>query len=259
NHSATIIAASYAPGWSNTCLSFNASNSYVFIPDSSAGGTIGAGLDIGTRDWTIAAWINTPNSGMVVTKMAFVGGANPDAWGMSISGNGTLGAVLHKSNVATVNIFAGDGMLVNDGQWHHVAIVFNRAANLVRYVDGAASGTQYSLASLIGQSLDSTNQVRIGARDQPGDEIYFKGRIDDARVYARALSPDEIAALAGVQPPKPPPWSAPLSLVGAYGRIALGNRVHVVGQTGGNLVYRSSPDNGATWSAPSIVASASGN
>ena len=211
------------------------------------------------RDWTVAAWINTTNSGMVVTKMGFVGGANPDGWGLSISANGTVGAVLHKSNVGTINIFAGDGKLVSNGQWHHVAAVFNRAGNMIRCVDGIASGTQYSLAALSGQSLDNTNQLRIGARDQSGDEVYFKGRIDDARVYARALSPEEIASLAGVQPPQPPQWSTPLSLVDAYGRIALGNRVHVVGHTSGNLVYRSSQDNGATWSAPSVVAPASSN
>src|SRR5205814_10317033 len=95
--------------------------------------------------------------------------------------------------------------------------------------------------------------------DQSANEIYFNGLIDDARVYARALSPEEVAALAGVEPPKPPLWSTPVTLVSAYGRITLGNRVHVVGHTGGNLVYRSSQDNGATWSAPSIVASASAN
>ena len=259
NHSASIIGAAYATGWSNTCLSFNGSNSYAFSPDSSAGGTTLAGLDIGTRDWTVAAWINTTSSGMVVTKMGFVGGANPDGWGLSICGNGTVGAVLHKSNIGTVNIFAGDGKLVSDGQWHHVAAIFNRAGNMIRCVDGIASGTQYSLAALSGQSLDNTNQLRIGARDQSGDEVYFKGRVDDARVYARALSPEEIASLAGVQPPQPPLWSTPLSLVDAYGRIALGNRVHVVGHTSGNLVYRSSQDDGATWSAPFVVAPASSN
>src|SRR5215831_13246306 len=63
NHSATIVGVTYVPGWSNTCLSFNGSNSYAFIPDSSAGGTNGAGLDMGTRDWTVAAWVNTTNSG----------------------------------------------------------------------------------------------------------------------------------------------------------------------------------------------------
>ncbi len=259
SHSATITGASYVPGRTNTALYFSGTNNYAFIPDSTAGGTTGAGLDIGTRDWSVAAWIKTTNSGMVLTKMAYVGGSNPDAWGLSISGNGTVGAVLHKSNAGTVNIFAGDGKLVNDGQWHHIAVVFNRAGNMIRYADGLASGTQYSLASLSSQSVDNTNQLRIGARDQAGDEVYFKGIIDDARVYARALGPDEIAALAGVTPPPRPLWSAPITLVDGYGRIALGNRVHIVGHTGSNLVYRNSQDNGATWSAPSIVAPASVN
>ncbi|HEY5913801.1 MAG TPA: LamG-like jellyroll fold domain-containing protein [Verrucomicrobiae bacterium] len=259
SHVGTIQGASYVPGISNYALAFNGSSAFVFASDGLVGGTNGSGLDAGTRDWTVAAWIKTAGSGMVVTKMGWIGGSNPDGWGMSVSGNGTLGAALHKSNVGTVNIFSGDGKIVNDGQWHHIAVVFNRTANLVRYVDGAASGTQYSLASVASQSVDNTVQFRIGARDQTGDEVFFNGLIDDVRVYARALSPAEVAELAGVPPPPQPLWSAPVTLVSAYGRIALGNRVHVVGHTGGNLVYRSSQDNGATWSTPYIVAPALAN
>ncbi len=54
-------------------------------------------------------------------------------------------------------------------------------------------------------------------------------------------------------------WSAPTSLVDNYGRLAIANRVHVVGHTGSNLVHRSSTDAGATWSAPTVIASAAGN
>jgi len=259
NHTGTISGAVYVTGQLSNALSFNGTSSYVFASDVLNGGVTGAWLDMGTRDWTVAAWIKTTNSGMLLTKMGFIGGANPDGWGVSISGNGTVGGVIHKANVGNVNIFAGDGATVTNGQWHHVAVVFNRVGNMVRYVDGVPTGSQYSLASLNGQSLDSTKQIRIGARDQSGDEIYFNGVIDDVRVYARALTVEEIAVLAGVTPPAPPVWSAPVSLVSAYGRVALGNRVHVVGHTGGNLVHRSSQDNGATWSASSIVAPASTN
>jgi hypothetical protein len=259
NRTGSISGAVYAPGRLNSALSFNGPGNYVFVSDAQAGGATGAGLDMGTRDWTVAAWIRTTASGMVVTKMGFIGGANPDGWGASISGNGTVGGVIHKSNVGNVNIFAGDGATVNDGQWHHITVVFNRSANMVRYVDGVPTGSQYSMAALNGQSLDSTKQVRIGARDQAGDEIYFNGLIDDVRVYARALTAGEIAVLAGVQPPAQPVWSAPASLVPNYGRIALGNRVHVVGHSSGNLVHRSSPDNGATWSLPFTIAPASTN
>jgi hypothetical protein len=258
-HTAAVVGAVWALGQMGGGLSFDGVNDYVFASDAQSGGTTGAGLDMGTRGWTVAAWINTTASGMVATKMGFVGGSNPDGWGLSVSGNGTVGAVLHKSGVGTVNIFAGDGKIVNDGHWHHLAVVFNRGANMIRYVDGAPSGTQNNLAFLSGQSLDNAKQLRIGARDQSGDEIFFNGLIDDVRVYARALSPEEIAALAGVEPPKPPLWSAPVTLVSAYGRVAVGNRVHVVGHSGGNLVHRFSQDNGATWSSPSNIASANGN
>src|SRR5436190_2974461 len=191
-HLGTIQGATYVSGVSNFALAFNGSNTYVFASDALVGGTSGAGLDVGTRDWTVAAWIKTAGSGMVVTKMGWIGGSNPDGWAMSVSGNGTLGAALHKSNVGTVNIFAGDGKVVNDGQWHHIALVFNRTASLVRYVDGAASGTQYSLVSLAGQSVDNSVQLRIGARDQTGDEVFFNGLIDDVRVYARVLTAAEV-------------------------------------------------------------------
>jgi hypothetical protein len=127
NLTGTITGAVYLPGRLDNALSFNGASQYVFSSDAQSGGVTGRGLDMGTRDWTVAAWVKTTASGMVVTKMGFVGGANPDGWGMAISGNGTLGAVLHKSGVGTVNIFAGDGATVNDGQWHHVAVVFNRA------------------------------------------------------------------------------------------------------------------------------------
>ena len=259
NHTGTISGAVYVTGRLSNALSFNGTSSHVFASDALNGGVTGARLDMGTRDWTVAAWIKTTHSGMLVTKMGFIGGANPDGWGVSISGNGTVGGVIHKANVGNVNIFAGDGATVTNGQWRHVAVVFNRVGNMVRYVDGVPTGSQYSLASLNGQSLDSTKQIQIGARDQSGDEIYFNGVIDDVRVYARALTVEEIAVLAGVTPPAPPVWSAPVSLVSAYGRVALGNRVHVVGHAGGNLVHRSSQDNGATWSASSMVAPASAN
>src|SRR5262245_35282193 len=67
NHSASIIGATYVTGRTNTALSFTGTNSNAFISDAATGGTTGAGLDIGTRDWTVAAWIKTTNSGFVVS------------------------------------------------------------------------------------------------------------------------------------------------------------------------------------------------
>lgn len=62
----------------------------------------------------------------------------------------------------------------------------------------------------------------------------------------------------GVQPQTASAWwSEPVSLVSSHGRLAVGNRVHVVGHIDGKLVHRSSQDNGATWSDPTVIAEGS--
>ncbi len=55
------------------------------------------------------------------------------------------------------------------------------------------------------------------------------------------------------------PWSDPVSLVDDLGRLAIANRVHLVGHSGGQLVHRSSTDDGATWGAPTVISNGSGN
>lgn len=258
---ASIVGAIWQSGKRGAALSFSGAGDFAFASDAQSGGANGVGLDMGSRSWTVAAWVKTTGSEMLVTKMGWIGGSNPDGWGMSVSANGTLGGVVHKSNGGTVNIFSGDGAIVNDGQWHHVAVVFDRAASMTRYVDGLRTGTRYGLSTLSGQSIDNNKQVRIGARDQAGDEIFFQGLIDDVRIYALPLSATEIASLAGMELPPQETilWSDPVSLVSAHGRVAVGNRVHVVGHSGSNLVYRNSQDNGATWSAPKEIAAAASN
>lgn len=59
--------------------------------------------------------------------------------------------------------------------------------------------------------------------------------------------------------PDPSPWTNPVSPVESHGRLAAGNALHVVGHIGSDLVHRLSPDNGATWSSPTVIGRASGN
>ncbi len=54
-------------------------------------------------------------------------------------------------------------------------------------------------------------------------------------------------------------WSSPVSIVDRLGRLAIANRLHVVGHLGAQLVHRSSIDRGLTWSAPTTIAPAAGN
>jgi hypothetical protein len=81
------------------------------------------------------------------------------------------------------------GTNVNDGQWHHVAGVYD-GATLYIYVDGNLDG---SIAST-GQIANTGDAVHIGSNaSMAGRE--FKGLIDDVCIYNRALNAEEIGSL----------------------------------------------------------------
>ena len=83
-----------------------------------------------------------------------------------------------------------------DGQWHHLAFTFDDASNTqTLYIDGLVAASANFSAS-IGYT-GWFPYTRIG--DHPNDAEHafsFNGLIDDARVYTRALSAEEVAALA---------------------------------------------------------------
>ncbi|MDO8742560.1 MAG: Ig-like domain-containing protein, partial [bacterium] len=182
----------------NQALSFDGLASTASCTDASCGGT--TKLDMGTSNWTVSAWVKTTATGNIVTKSGFICGGNPDGWTVYISGTGTLQVGLNDSAAGCV-FSPSDGAIINNGSWHHVTAVFNRAGNLVRYVDGVQTGTQTSIASLSGVSIDSAAEFRIGSRDATGDSGFLNGAIDEVKVYPRALSLSEIQTLAAAGTP----------------------------------------------------------
>ena len=153
----------------NRARSFNGSGDYIDIPTISIPDAI-----------TAAAWVYSDNfvqNGFVVAK-------NPvnTQWALFFESDGLLkwrGGGL-ESNVACA--------APSNSNWHHVVgKQKGRAGSL--YVDGVlcASGT----VPAIGNAPSSIN---IGRYDTVGFH-YFTGRIDEVRIYNRALSDAEISEL----------------------------------------------------------------
>ena len=94
---------------------------------------------------------------------------------------------------------------LEDGQWHHVALVLPEQANNINevrmYIDGKEVETN---ASTLDAVIDTaiTENVLIGASDSdPSSGIqspgrFFKGAIDNIYIYNAALNAEEIAELA---------------------------------------------------------------
>lgn len=86
--------------------------------------------------------------------------------------------------------FVDAGIALPTGRWTHVAVTLQgNTAKL--YVDGQVAGSS-------DQILLSPRQVGDGLSLLGRDAVHpsFNGRIQDFRVYSRALSDSEIAALA---------------------------------------------------------------
>jgi hypothetical protein len=87
---------------------------------------------------------------------------------------------------------------VSDGSWHQIAVVLGGSSlsSVKIYVDGALETlSQTSSASVNTATGSGAMPVWIGARKQLSVNYYFKGSIDQVRIYAGALTQQEIAAL----------------------------------------------------------------
>ncbi|MEJ2746923.1 MAG: SH3 domain-containing protein [Anaerolineae bacterium] len=79
---------------------------------------------------------------------------------------------------------------VNDGRWHHIALV-KTVEHLILYIDGIESGrTQGDIASNKAEILNTNNHIWIGS-DRDGT-LAFSGQINDIRLWKEARSQEQI-------------------------------------------------------------------
>lgn len=78
---------------------------------------------------------------------------------------------------------------VNDGQWHHVAAVYDKTS-VILYVDGVEDNSE----DASGTPATNSEPVYIGGNsEKPGRE--WRGMVDEVRIYKRALNVANIAEL----------------------------------------------------------------
>lgn len=137
-----------------------------------------------TETITVTAWIKVnvfdKDSQAIVSKGGF--------WGLNRDGTNN-GLDFSCLGLSPSNISGSKN--VNDGQWHHVAGVYDRS-ELSLYVDGIVDAS----AAASGTISTTTGSLTVGVnlRLYPS---YWNGLIDDVRIYDHALSPAQIAGLIG--------------------------------------------------------------
>jgi len=189
---ATLSGATYESAIASQGFSFDGVNDGVTAADDNA-------LNLATTNdhVTVEAWIKPLTNTTTYGVMSVIGKRyTPDAYTtigyeMFVL-NGVPGfQIMNLSGVAT---FVATNHL-RDGSYHHVAATLDRSSTNGGkiYVDGIPVLT-FNPTVLSG-SLSNHAPVRIGVHPQPGFNGWYKGIIDEATIYRRALSGSEITVL----------------------------------------------------------------
>jgi hypothetical protein len=184
NLTGSMSGATATAGKVNQALSFNGLNSVVVVPSS-------AGLQL-TNSMTISTWLKTTNSTRVENVLGKYD-ATATEWGYILKTlpAGTVGLRVGGNNVNGARDLA-DTTRVNDGQWHHVAVVINMGQNVRFYIDGALSSTQ-TMATL---PAPNSAPLWIGTPPFLYFGSPFTGSLDNVRIDGQALSASAIAGIA---------------------------------------------------------------
>ncbi|MEL7408479.1 MAG: LamG-like jellyroll fold domain-containing protein, partial [Cyanobacteria bacterium J06558_2] len=148
-------------------------NDYVRIADN-------ADFDSITQEITVETWIKVDRFDRtwqaIVTK-------GDNSWRLHRKGN------TNQLNFAISGLGNITGSTnVNDGQWHHVAAVYD-GSQMRLYIDGQLDAQRSTTGAIPTNNYD----VLIGENDQRRGR-YFEGQIDDVRIWNQGLTEAEIIA-----------------------------------------------------------------
>jgi hypothetical protein len=176
-YGATLTADRF--GNANRAYAFDGSSSYIDCGNSNT-------LDVNNH--TISAWVMINGSGNYV----IVGKVNPfvsETIHLDITNN------ILNTYMQTENVYGGifGSQFINTAQWYFVTMTYD-GSNVKLYVNGLID----RMTSRNGATKKNSNNMAIGRHgggDQKGGDYFFSGKINEVRIYNRALSDSEIQTL----------------------------------------------------------------
>ncbi len=143
--------------------------------------------NFGSGNFTIETWVKTTaSSGVILSKRNTPSYGN--FYSLVITGSGKALFEFNQSNISDYNVITGNTS-INDGKWHHVAIVRN-ATQLFIYIDGVSDATPLTINGSV--NINNTATFKMGSYDLGLN--WFTGTIDEVRLYNTNLSQANIQA-----------------------------------------------------------------
>jgi hypothetical protein len=182
----------WTAGYYNNALQLDGINDYVRI-------TGYKGIS-GSQARTCAAWIKATSTGQHQIAMS-LGGPDPaqQTW--------YFGGIFTAPNTNEFAVGIGSSSYIKcsatpfDNQWHHLAVVLPdgspTTSDIKLYMDGQLRTDTTIVNGTVAINTSGTRDVYLGAyTGNTTPTLFFKGLLDEVRIYSYALSDAEITALA---------------------------------------------------------------
>lgn len=144
-----------------------------------------------------SGWINTTFSGGTFDNWSLIDFDRSEFFNVFI--NGATGQVGFSTNAGSTIHDMSAGQAVNDGNWHHVAAVYDGVDKII-YVDGVevARVANAHGGVALGDNITRYGFIGDGSEadrfDGSRNNMFYDGQLDEIRLYEGVLSPDQIAA-----------------------------------------------------------------
>ena len=187
-------------GYPNSAMKFDGINDFIQVSHNNM-------FNFNTnQNFTISVWIQTDvNQALVSSNQRnniidkfYDSGSNSYGFPYSVrinnqatSRNGQISLYRKDLNSCNNKPEARSDSLVNDSLWHHIAMV--RQDTVIKlYIDGFLDTIVMDVTTC---STTNTFDLYFGAKGGSGNRGYFKGAIDDIKIYNCALDSSEIQTL----------------------------------------------------------------
>jgi hypothetical protein len=167
---------------------------------------------VGEDSFSVSAWVNAPGTNGAGCCGSIVAQRGANSWALRYDNRDTNPIEF----IATPS-WQGDGgafgtSLPSFNDWHHIVGVLN-VNTIPLYVDGALMDTKSYSGTIGGSGLFA----EIGG----ADDGYFKGTIDEVRIYNRALSSEDVQVVMANATSVPEPTTLAIFALGIMGLASL--------------------------------------
>jgi len=184
-----VNCPSFTSGKFGNALDFDGSNDYVTVPNSAI---------LNPSNITLEVWFNANSGGLegqkpLIQKPYTIRAAPYYQYMLSLAD--TIGSPKAAEFYLTINgvlrYVEIKNLSYNYGQWHYLAGTYD-GSTMKMYLDGNIVGTTPIVGTI--SSYDTILEFGAYPNVVPSSSNVFNGKLDEARIHSRALSPEEIKA-----------------------------------------------------------------